>query len=336
MNVLISSAGRRVGLLRCFRQALKDSGKAGRVLAVDSSPYSAALQDADRGWVVPRCTDSAFIPTMLDLCEREQVQLVVPTIDTELESYARHRAAFAELGTIVAVSGPETIRIAGDKQQTNHHFDVNGIPTARQFANAEDWASASRVLRFPVVAKPRNGSAGIGVRTVPDAESLRPIWSAEPDLIVEELLQGDEYTVNAYVNGLGECTAQVPHVRMEVRAGEVSKGVTVRNLALMDLARKAVESLPNAFGPLCLQGKVDPESQVIHFFEINARFGGGYPLAHAAGANFAACLLREADGDPVREPTTDWTDGLAMLRFDEPIFLTAIDIEERALWSPSR
>lgn len=334
MNVLISSAGRRVGLLRSFRRALADSGLAGAVLAVDSSPFSAALQDADQGWVVPRCREETFIPTMLDLCRREQVSLVVPTIDTELAAYAEHREQFADVGTLVAVSSPEAVRIAGDKTLTNQHFLSNGIPTARQWRFG-DPATNTEAIPFPVIVKPRSGSAGIGVQTVSDTAALRSACAAVADSLVEELLDGDEYTVNVYVNGLGECIAQVPHRRMEVRAGEVSKGVTVRNATMMEVAKKATESLPGAFGALCLQAKLDACSGLPHFFEINARFGGGFPLTHAAGADFARYLLREVLGDPVREPPTDWVDGLAMLRFDEPIFLSTTDIEERAAWSPN-
>jgi carbamoyl-phosphate synthase large subunit len=54
-------------------------------------------------------------------------------------------------------------------------------------------------------------------------------------------------------------------------------------------------------------------------FEINARFGGGYPLAHHAGATFARWLLEEAVG---LEPTchNDWRDGVRMLRYDAALF----------------
>lgn len=335
MNVLISSAGRRVGLLRAFRRALADGETPGRVLAVDSSPHSAALQEADDGWLVPRCTDPSFIPTMLDLCERENVGLVVPTIDTELETYARHRRAFADLSTMLAVSSPETVRIAGDKLLTNRHFVRSGIPAARQWT-VDEVGSAPDAIPFPVVVKPRRGSAGIGVHTIADASALRHAWSASTDVVVESFLPGDEYTVNVYVNGLGECIAAVPHRRLEVRAGEVSKGFTVRDEGLIAAARRAIESLPGAFGALCLQAKLDPCTGLPRFFEINARFGGGFPLALAAGADFARYLVRDALGDPVRHSVTDWVDGLAMLRYDEPVFLPLNEIEERAAWSPTR
>jgi carbamoyl-phosphate synthase large subunit len=106
---------------------------------------------------------------------------------------------------------------------------------------------------------------------------------------------------------------------MEVRAGEVSKGITVKDKRLMDLARAVAEALPGAFGPLNIQCFMD-DSGKIQIIEINARFGGGYPLAHRAGARFTDWLLDELEGK-LPSWSDDWTDDLAMLRYDEAIFV---------------
>ena len=53
---------------------------------------------------------------------------------------------------------------------------------------------------------------------------------------------------------------------------------------------------------------------------VNARFGGGYPLAHHAGARFADWLLDEIDGRPCRAHD-GWREGVTMLRYDDAVFL---------------
>jgi carbamoyl-phosphate synthase large subunit len=63
------------------------------------------------------------------------------------------------------------------------------------------------------------------------------------------------------------------------------------------------------------------ENGTIRIIELNARFGGGYPLAHHAGGRFTDWLLDEQEGT---SPSYfgDWTDDLAMLRYDEAVFVS--------------
>jgi carbamoyl-phosphate synthase large subunit len=106
---------------------------------------------------------------------------------------------------------------------------------------------------------------------------------------------------------------------MEVRSGEVSKGITLKDRRLMDLARSVAEALPGAYGPLNIQCFLD-DSGTIRIIEMNARFGGGYPLAHRAGAQFTGWLLDELEGN-LPNHYDGWTDDLAMLRFDEAVYV---------------
>ena len=73
-TVLVSSAGRRVGLIECFRRSASAAGIDLDVLACDMEPeLSAACYAADRAFAVPRCDSPAFIDSMLedrDRCRR--------------------------------------------------------------------------------------------------------------------------------------------------------------------------------------------------------------------------------------------------------------------------
>jgi len=332
VNICLSSAGRRVALLDCFRRGMRGLGLSGRVFAVDCSHTAPTFHLADAAWKVPPCTSPDFVPAMLELCAREQIGLVVPTIDTELPAYARHRADFAAIGATAAVSGPETVSIAADKLSTHRWLTDNGFPTVRQalpqevMANPEPWS-------FPLIAKPRGGSAGMGVIRVKTMAALEVAAGESDDLVVQEIAPGCEHTVNVYVDGSGRCRCAVPHRRLEVRHGEVSKAVTVKHQGLMKLAKRLVEALPEAYGALNIQCFVrDGDVRII---EINPRFGGGYPLAQAAGADFPRWLLQETAGLPLDPPEVDsdqWQDNLAMLRYDEAVFVRGefIDCASRA------
>ena len=96
--------------------------------------------------------------------------------------------------------------------------------------------------------------------------------------------------------------------------------MTVKNHKLMELAKSVAEALPGAHGPLNLQGFVDKNNNV-QLTEINARFGGGFPLAAEAGANFCRWTLEDLSGLPSTASFSDWKENLLMLRFDDAVFV---------------
>ena len=324
MNICLSSAGRRVALMGAFRDALSTLTLPGRVSAVDCSLASAAYHSADAAWTVPLCRDPEFIPRMLELCRHEAIQLVVPTIDTELPMYAKAREDFSARGVAVAVSRPEVIEISADKTGTHAWLVSHGFPTVRQASLAEVLAAPDE-WQFPLIVKPARGSAGIGVQRVDSREALSLCATDSRDMVVQELAPGAEYTTNCYVNRAGKCLCTVPHRRLEVRAGEISKGVTRKHPGLMDLARRIAETLPGAYGAITVQAFL-ADDDTIRVIEINPRFGGGYPLSHAAGADFPRWLIQEALGQTVDTECTDWRDNLAMLRYDDAVFVDGREI----------
>ena len=326
LNVLVSAAGRRVALVRIFKDELRRLGLKGQVFAADASPLSAALHDADARFLVPRCDDPAFMSSVLRLCEDHAIGLVVPTIDPELPMYAEHRERFVSIGTTVAVSAADTIRIAYDKVRTHDWLVEHDFPTVRQ-ATVGEVRRAPERWPGPLIVKPRRGSASIDVRRIPTAAVLPA--SADDATVVQETARGNEHTVDVFVGADGRCIAAVPRRRLEVRAGEVSKGVTVHDAAIERLASAVAERLPGAYGVLNIQMFHDPATNELRIIEINPRFGGGYPLAHHAGAPMARWLLEDVARLPSTASSLEWRAGVVMLRFDDAVFVDA----EEAGWS---
>ena len=319
-TVLVSSAGRRVELLRAFREALADLGLEGRVLAADRSWYSSAGHSADAHFAVPSCDRPEFVPRMVELCAEQHVDLVVPTIDTELPVLAAARDEFAAVGATIAVSAPAVVEIAGDKVATHSWLTAHGFPTVRQSTLAEVRAGG-RCWPFPLVVKPRFGSAAKGVAVVTDAKEL-DVAARAGEVVVQTVAEGDEYTVDALVDRAGRWVCAVPRRRLEVRAGEVAKAVTVHSPVLERLAAEICEALPGAYGALAIQvfageGFTDPT-----VIELNARFGGGFPLSRQAGADFPRWILEEIVGLPSSAHADGWRDGLVMLRYDAAVFVS--------------
>jgi carbamoyl-phosphate synthase large subunit len=318
-TVLVSSAGRRVELVKAFRQALEDLGLEGRVLATDRSWYSSARHSADAHFEVPSCDRPEFVPRMVELCTEQHVDLVVPTIDTELPVLAAARDELAAVGATVAVSAPAVVEIAGDKVATHSWLTAHGFPTVRQATLAE-VRSDERCWPFPLVVKPRFGSAAKGVAVVTDVREL-DVASRSGGFVVQTVAAGDEYTVDALVDRSGRCVCAVPRRRIEVRAGEVAKAVTVHSPVLERLAAEICEALPGAYGALAIQVFADERFTDPTVIELNARFGGGFPLSRQAGADFPRWILEEVVGLPSSARADGWRDGLVMLRYDAAVFV---------------
>jgi carbamoyl-phosphate synthase large subunit len=321
VTVLISSAGRRVELIRCFQADAKALGLKLRVLAVDVDPeMSSACQAADKSLQVSPCTSPRFATDLLHICEKEKVTLVVPTIDPELPILAEQQPQFKALGTRILVSSPAIVSMARDKTATAEFLKRNGIPSPRTAPLAELLSQRER-WPWPLILKPVSGSGSVGICVVQNLHEANQAAARRNDYIAQEIVYGSEYTVNLFFDQFGNLRSAVPHQRCDVRAGEVSKGVTRRESRIVDVAWRLGSVLKGAVGSLCFQ-TITPESGEPVVFEINARFGGGYPLAHQAGATFTKWLLEEVAALPT-SANDRWQEGLTMLRYDAALFRRA-------------
>jgi carbamoyl-phosphate synthase large subunit len=317
-NILLTCAGHRIERVKILRETLAELGLAGRIVAADASELSAAGQVADALVVLPRVSAADYTSALVEACRRESIRLVIPGIDPELSVLAAAREALANVGATALISAPEVIAIAADKQQTHRWLTENDFPTVRQTTPAAALADPTN-WTFPLFGKPRGGSASVGVQRIATIDELRRIADL-PEVIVQTIAQGDEYTVDVLVNRQGRAVAAVPRRRIEVRSGEVTKAVTVRQPAVIVLASRIAEALPGAYGPLNIQIFHEPSTDTLAVIEINPRFAGGFPLTHAAGGHFARWIIEEILGLPSTASNEHWQDGLVMLRYFDAVF----------------
>jgi len=310
-TILITSAGRRVGLMNAVRESLAELGLDWRIVGADAEPeLSATCALADASYRVPVVGSGEYADFLIEICRKEDVGLLIPTIDPELLPISLREEDFAAAGVRVNIGSADFVRTARDKALTGKRLTEIGVEAP------QTWVGGDDDPRFPAIAKPIGGSASVGIRRYRSAEEYRSDPPGE-GCILQELLEGPEYTVNVYCDPEGTFRCAVPHRRLEVRSGEVSKGRTERRKDLMEIARR-IASLPGARGAFCFQAILTERAPVV--FEINARFGGGYPLAHRAGAKFVKWLLEEATGKS-STASDDWQDGLLMLRYDSEVFV---------------
>jgi carbamoyl-phosphate synthase large subunit len=330
INVLFTSVGRRVELVRAFRAAYPELGLEGRLLGVDIDPLAPALGDCDDAFIVPRIDQPHYVSTLVDLCARERVALVLPLIDPDIPVLAAHRDELDATGARTLVVPAEAALTVADKRATADLFADLDVPAPACWTAEQAQAGAD--LAFPVFVKPRFGSAGTHAHVAADRAELDFWLERVPEPLVQERLPGPEITSDVLCLDDGRVDAVVSRRRLEVRSGEVAKGVTVHDLEIARHCERIGEAL-RARGPITVQCLLREDGSPA-FTEVNARFGGGAPLGFAAGMRAPQWLLAHAAGEPVQLPEPgSYEAGLYMTRYDESLFLRE---EERAALASRR
>lgn len=286
-----------------------------RVVAVDCDPLSCGFAFADRHYAVPRVGAEGFLETMLEICKRESVDLLLPDLDEELALLATARDRFLALGTRVVVSAPDVIRECTDKYRTFRLFRSRGVPTPETWLPDEVGVGPS--LRFPVIVKPRSGRGSTGVFKAESREEMEYFLDRVTNPLIQEFVDGVEYTIDTLSDLQGKFLYSSVRQRLATDSGISVKGRTVVHPVISAFTQRIVEGLP-IVGPACVQGIEDKEG--IRFTEINPRLAGGVPLSIAAGAPILTDLVRLARGDSARGPAT-YRGNLLMLRFWEDVFV---------------
>jgi carbamoyl-phosphate synthase large subunit len=324
MNILFTSVGRRVELVRAFRSAYASLDLDGAIFAVDIDPLAPALQEVDDAYLLPRVDDPSYPDALRRVCDKERIDLVFPLIDPDVPVLALNQDLLETSGARVVVIPAASAEIIGDKWSTYQFFLEQGVPTPRTWPADLDEMDT----RYPLFLKPRHGSAAKDTFKVAGRQELEFLMEAVPDSVLQEFVGGPEITTDVLCDLDGEVLAVVSRERIEVRTGEVAKGRTIHDPVIQEHCARVARTL-NAVGPItvqCLMGETGPL-----FTEVNARFAGGAPLAIAAGADLPRWFLARAAGiEQEIPPLGTYRTELYMTRFDESFLLTPEDLRRAA------
>lgn len=312
-NILILSAGRRVELVQSFRKAAKRLNIESNVVAGDCSETAPAIYFADKKAILPRINEPNYIDEIINVCKKENINLVIPTIDTDLLllSEARERVE-AESEARVLVSSPELVSICRDKINTQKFLESNGFKIPKMYSEKELKSSD---LQFPLFIKPKSGSSSINTFKVNNIEELTTYKAIIKEPIVQDFMEGREFTVDVFLDFDGNLITVVPRLRMATRSGEISKGKIIKDREIIDDIKRLVKAL-KPIGHITVQ--LMKTNKGIEYIEINPRFGGGAPMSIQSGADSCENLYRLLMGDKL-EYNENYRDNIMFFRFDNSI-----------------
>jgi carbamoyl-phosphate synthase large subunit len=287
----------------------------------------------DRFYSIPRPNDENYLSSLLSVCKKENVAVLLPQNTAELFMLARHKQEFEDCGTVVAVSDPGAIDMANDKGKLLAAAEEIGLPIPKFFrADRMDALLAyAKRLGWPekrVVVKPPVSNGMRGLRIIDESLDLKRSFYEEkptsvllkmndlqnilgesfPALLVTQFLPGEELTVDVLcANGL----TVVPRTRDRITSGITFDGTVKEDRSVIDFSERLSRKvgLKYAFG---YQFKLNEEG-VPCLLESNPRIQGTMVLATFAGANIIYGAVKHAIGEQVPEFEIKW--GTRILRY---------------------
>lgn len=317
MNILFCSAGRRCELLKDFRRTMGNNGK---IIATDISITAPAIYMADKYYIVPRIDDSKYIPTILDICRKEEIQVVTTLIDPEIMILSEHRKEFEKIGVEVLAPYKETAELCFDKFRMFQYLNEKNIRTVLTYGDIESFEEgiAKKEIDFPVFVKPRKGSGSVGARKITNMDDLKDAMIQDTSLIIQEFM-GDALDIDAdiYVDTISnQAVALFSKRKLETKIGGASKTVSFKDEKLNQFASKAL----NIFK---FNGPIDMDlwykDGEYYLSEINPRFGGGYLHAYGAGVDFIKLIENNINGIENQSCFGNYEDNVVMMMYDSVV-----------------
>ncbi len=292
-KVLITGAGGPSGysLLVGFQRA----GRPWELHAADIDPNAAGLYvvaDAQRA-IVPRGDHPGFAGFLLELCAERSIDVLIPTVDSELLPIARLRAEFEAAGTKLVLASTETLETCLDKWRLQEACEGH-VRVPRCIVADAGFDPAT--IELPAFVKPRSGSGSRGIALISEQAGLERL-PRDGTMLVQENLPGPEYSLDVLADRDGRVLAVVPRERMKVDSGIAVTARTVHDEALEEFGRTVAERI-GLSGVANVQAKQAADGEAA-LLEVNARFPGTMPLTVASGIDMPALCVLEALGEPM-------------------------------------
>ncbi|HEV2309335.1 MAG TPA: ATP-grasp domain-containing protein [Acidimicrobiia bacterium] len=275
-------------------------------MAVDADPTAVGLHLADTAIVIPVASDPRFAGALLEVVDRTRPQVLLSTVAEELTDLAALAPDLRAHGTRTWLPRPEAVTVCLDKWKFFTVLRDAGIPTP------DTALGNAAALAGPWVVKPRFGRGSRGVSLVEDPQNLAAICRQTTEPIVQNRLNGHEFTADVLVARDGHVAACVPRWRAETKGGISTKGETFADAGVDAVVTATVQAL-GLDGVCNLQGFVDGGQATV--LEVNPRFSGGLPLTLAAGADLVGEFVHGTLGFPLDPARLSFRSGVRMARY---------------------
>ena len=319
LRILITGVGRRIELIQAFRQAALRLNIELTLYGADITGTAPALVYCDYIRKVCSMQDSQYIQQLINICISDRIDLIMPTIDTDLIVLSQNIEKFKGIGTKVLISSEDKILLCRDKNNTSLFFEMCGVKTPKTYNNYKNYSDI-----YPCFIKPKDGSSSINAFKVENAEELEIYASQIKDYIVQPFIPGKEYTIDIFCDFEGNPIYITPRERIQVRSGEVLKTLICVDKTMIEESMRICEKFKPC-GPITIQLIQNQNNGENYYIEINPRYGGGAPLSMKAGARSVEALLKLLCGEKIAYQENAICRGAIYSRFDQSVCISEGD-----------
>ncbi len=315
LRILVTGAGGPAAIAAMKSLQAEESVQ---LVAADMDPWAAGLYLTPERILVPAGSAPEFTDVLLARCRALGVDVVLPTVDAELQPLARARETFTEAGVALLLAPAAALDVILDKLSlATHCAGVVRVPRTEPFGPSVEVASWT----YPVVVKPRRGSGSRGVVIVDSAAGLAAL-DRSPSLIVQEFLPGEEYSVDVLADADGRVVASVPRLRARVDSGVSVGGRTVHDPEVEWFGRAVAQATGITYvaNVQCRRDRAGHPA----LLEVNPRMPGTLGLTIASGVDMPRLALASLLGRPL-PANIDFCER-AVVRFLDERFVDPIDI----------
>ncbi len=294
MRVLVTSIGSTpsIGVVKFIRATKREIEIVGTDINFNCRIAGASLVDSF--FKVPLNTDPAYLGEMLKIIKKENIQILVPIHDYEIEVLSQETEKIQALGCTIITSSFQTIRSVNDKYAFAQLLKKENILTPVTYSVGQ-WQSMTFNEAEIWIMKPLRGVSSKGIYKGDTNEInflLEKAGIDDSTYMIQQYVPGEEYTVDVFVkNKKSYCI--VPRVREEIREGICYKCYTIPNEKFYDAVNHVI-NLYDFYGPINIQF-IESADHKLYCIECNPRFGGSSVTTLYAGINLFQFILDDIE-----------------------------------------
>lgn len=294
-NVLISSASKKISLVKAVKEAAKQISENIKVIAADLNAKALSQYFADDFYSMPKTIEENKTE-ILDWLKTNNIRAIIPSRDGELLFWANWKKELFANGISVMVSDAKAVEICLDKFAFSGYCFSYGIPAIDSYLAADEVSSEL------LVVKERYGAGALSIALNVNHEEAKAHAKTLDNAIFQPFLRGKEISVDAYVTESGQVKGLITRYRKIIENGESVVTETFYSEALSNELKIHIEKI-KLYGHIILQLFIDDLTNQLYIIECNSRFGGASTISLKAGLNSLYWFLQEAHGVSVENYT---------------------------------
>ena len=339
INILMTGAGAPggPGIIKCLKEIPNS-----KLIVGDADDMASGKFLNDSFVLLPKAKDDNFIHKVLSICKEMEIDLIFPLVTMELFKFSKNRDIFERNNIKIIVSDFANLSIANNKSALYKHLAKKEVatPMFRVVKNYEEFYKAKEEVKSVTSSyclKPSISNGSRGVRLVDDEineydllfnekpnslyitdEKINTILKENsfPELLIAEILPGNEYTIDTIVDNNGNPILILPRLRTKTNGGISVAGKFEKHIKIIDHCDKIIRSL-KLLGPIGIQVKEDKFGE-FKILEINPRIQGTSVAALGVGINLPKLAVESFLGINYTIPEIKWN--TEFIRYYEELF----------------